>query len=78
LRKKDFGRNAILVALTGWGQEEHRRLSQFSGFDAHLTKPVDRESLARRVSALFEARTAAAHPPGPRLGMPPLVAVPEG
>jgi signal transduction histidine kinase len=78
LRKQAFGRNAILVALTGWGQEEHRRLSQFSGFDAHLTKPVDRETLARRVSALIEARRAAAHAPAPRLGLPPLVAVPEG
>ncbi|MGH8763400.1 MAG: hybrid sensor histidine kinase/response regulator, partial [Nitrosospira sp.] len=30
-----------LVALTGWGQEEDRRLSRASGFDYHLTKPVD-------------------------------------
>lgn len=30
-----------LVALTGWSQEEHRRRSAESGFDAHLLKPVD-------------------------------------
>lgn len=30
-----------LVALTGWGQEEDRRLSHNAGFDYHLTKPVD-------------------------------------
>ena len=30
-----------LVALTGWGQEEDRRRTHESGFDHHLTKPVD-------------------------------------
>lgn len=30
-----------LVALTGWGQEKDRRQSQESGFDHHLTKPVN-------------------------------------
>jgi PAS domain S-box-containing protein len=30
-----------LVALTGWGQEEDRRESKASGFDHHLTKPVN-------------------------------------
>jgi CheY-like chemotaxis protein len=41
----------ILVALTGWGQEEDRRRSQEAGFDHHLVKPVElsdlRELLAR-------------------------------
>jgi CheY-like chemotaxis protein len=32
---------AILVALTGYGQEEDRRQSQEAGFDTHLTKPAD-------------------------------------
>ncbi|MCC2971924.1 PAS domain S-box protein [Massilia sp. IC2-476] len=31
----------VLVALTGWGQAEDRRRTQASGFDHHLTKPVD-------------------------------------
>jgi CheY-like chemotaxis protein len=31
----------LLVALTGWGQEEDRRRSQEAGFDAHLVKPVN-------------------------------------
>lgn len=30
-----------LVALTGWGQEKYRRLSEEAGFDRHLVKPVD-------------------------------------
>jgi two-component system CheB/CheR fusion protein len=31
----------VLVAVTGWGQEEDRRRSRDAGFDDHLTKPVD-------------------------------------
>jgi CheY-like chemotaxis protein len=41
----------LLVALTGFGQENDRRRSREAGFDAHLVKPADlgllRELLAR-------------------------------
>jgi CheY-like chemotaxis protein len=36
---------AILVALTGYGEERHRRRAEESGFDHHMTKPVDLEKL---------------------------------
>jgi len=35
----------LIVALTGWGQEEDRRRTQAGGFDHHLTKPVDVDAL---------------------------------
>ncbi len=35
----------LLIALSGWGQEEDRRQSQAAGFDHHLVKPVDSEEL---------------------------------
>ena len=35
----------VLVALTGWGQDEDRRRSQEAGFDHHLTKPVELSAL---------------------------------
>jgi two-component system CheB/CheR fusion protein len=35
----------LLVALTGWGQESDRRATSASGFDYHLTKPVDLATL---------------------------------
>jgi signal transduction histidine kinase/CheY-like chemotaxis protein len=35
----------VLVALTGWGQEEDRRRSQEAGFNHHLVKPVDLSAL---------------------------------
>jgi CheY-like chemotaxis protein len=41
-----------LVALTGWGQDEDRRRTQESGFDHHLTKPVDIASLQGLLSSL--------------------------
>ena len=52
LREQPWGRDMILVALTGWGQDEDRRRSQAAGFDHHLVMPVTapalREALAGR------------------------------
>jgi PAS domain S-box-containing protein len=41
IRKQPWGRNMVLVALTGWGQREDRRRSKDAGFDHHLVKPAD-------------------------------------
>ncbi len=41
IRARSWGKHALLIALTGWGQEENRRRSHEAGFDAHLIKPVD-------------------------------------
>jgi PAS domain S-box-containing protein len=41
----DF-RTALLVAVTGYGQEDSRTRSRAAGFDHHLVKPVDPESLS--------------------------------
>jgi signal transduction histidine kinase/ActR/RegA family two-component response regulator len=38
--------DALLIALTGWGQEEHKQNAIEAGFDHHITKPVDLEHLA--------------------------------
>jgi PAS domain S-box-containing protein len=35
----------VLVAITGYGQEEDRRRAQTAGFDHHMTKPVDPAAL---------------------------------
>ncbi|HEV7913529.1 MAG TPA: ATP-binding protein, partial [Albitalea sp.] len=39
-RQTPDGARAMVVALTGWGQEEDRRRAIAAGFDHHLTKPV--------------------------------------
>jgi two-component system CheB/CheR fusion protein len=45
LREEVGLQDAILVALTGYGEDRHRRLSREAGFDHHLTKPVDASKL---------------------------------
>lgn len=41
LRKRDWAKETIFVAVTGWGQPDDRRRSLDAGFDYHLVKPVD-------------------------------------
>ena len=41
----------VLVALTGWGQDEDRRRSHEAGFDHHMVKPVDYAALTKLLSA---------------------------
>lgn len=42
-----------LVAITGYAQESDRKKTEAAGFQAHLTKPVDLENLARLLADLF-------------------------
>jgi PAS domain S-box-containing protein len=59
LRALPWGRSARLIALTGWGQVDDVQRSLQSGFDEHLTKPVDPELLLQRIMTLTrgEAKT---------------------
>ena len=50
IREMPWARDVVLVALTGWGQEQHRRRSAESGFNHHLTKPVELEVLQQILS----------------------------
>lgn len=52
LRQRPGVNNVLLVAMTGWGQEEDRRRSQEAGFDRHLVKPVEPEALQQLLAAL--------------------------
>ena len=40
---------AVIVAITGYGQDEDRRRSRAAGFDAHLVKPVNPDELVKLV-----------------------------
>ena len=40
------GASVLIVAITGWGQEDDRQRARDAGIDHHFTKPVDFESLA--------------------------------
>ena len=50
--RRGLGHGVIVVALTGFGREQDRDKAFQSGFDAHLTKPVDPKELARLLSEL--------------------------
>ena len=41
LRARPEGRDVIVVALTGWGQPQHRERTRLAGFDRHLVKPIE-------------------------------------
>jgi len=45
IRAQPWGADMLLVAQTGWGQEEDRRRTRQAGFDAHMTKPLDHSRL---------------------------------
>jgi len=42
----------VLVALTGWGQDEDRQRSNAARFDVHLVKPVDFETLKKPLAEI--------------------------
>jgi CheY-like chemotaxis protein/two-component sensor histidine kinase len=42
----------LLIAMTGYGQEEDRRKTREAGFDFHLVKPVDADELTRVLTRL--------------------------
>jgi PAS domain S-box-containing protein len=55
IREKPGGKRIMLIALTGWGQEEDRRKSAEAGFDVHLVKPIDLETLAKLLASTDDA-----------------------
>lgn len=53
IREQPSGSEIVLIALTGWGQEEDRRKSKESGFNAHIVKPVDHPELKKILDSLI-------------------------
>jgi PAS domain S-box-containing protein len=52
VRGKSWGKDIVVIALTGWGQEDDRRKSEEAGFNGHLVKPVDYDKLLELLSTL--------------------------
>lgn len=51
LRKEECCKDALIVAVSGYGQDEDRRRSKSAGFDFHLTKPLDHDALLSLLAA---------------------------
>jgi len=54
IRELPGGERIVVVALTGWGQEQDRRKSKEAGFNEHLVKPIEYGELMK---LLAECRT---------------------
>jgi CheY-like chemotaxis protein/nitrogen-specific signal transduction histidine kinase len=52
-RTQNWGRDAILVAITGWGQPEDQQRAASAGFDHHLTNPADYDQVRSLLERLF-------------------------
>jgi CheY-like chemotaxis protein len=55
VRRQRWGQEIVLVALTGWGQEEDKRKAAEAGFDHHFTKPVSPDDIAALMARLRAA-----------------------
>ena len=49
----------MLVAVTGWGQDEDRKRSERAGFDYHLTKPIHLYGLCTLLETLAARKPTA-------------------
>jgi CheY-like chemotaxis protein len=65
MRQEPALKDLLLVAMTGYGQDEDRRLSQAAGFNAHLVKPVDLNALRSVLDQLPEIARGESGPEQP-------------
>ena len=52
VREQPWGQDMVLIAATGWGQEEDKRRSREAGFHFHMVKPVDPAELEKLLAEL--------------------------
>jgi CheY-like chemotaxis protein len=53
IRAQPWSASMVLIAQTGWGQEEDQRRSKEAGFNFHLVKPVDPTDLEKLLAGLL-------------------------
>ncbi|HEV2268107.1 MAG TPA: PAS domain S-box protein [Steroidobacteraceae bacterium] len=58
IRGTSWGRRALLIAITGWGQEQDKQRALAAGFDQHLTKPIDPNGLEGLLQRAAVQRTS--------------------
>jgi PAS domain S-box-containing protein len=59
--RSELGPDVVLVALTGWGQEEDQNRARAAGFDHHLTKPADPDVVERLIASAAPAAGPRGH-----------------
>ena len=63
LRRAPWATNLLLVAVTGWGQDEDKQRALEAGFDHHLTKPMEPDELERLLQSIAQRADPGAVPP---------------
>ena len=63
IRAQGWGARMLLVALTGWGQDEDKRRASEAGFDRHFTKPMGPADLEKLLEELADGTRAQSDPP---------------
>ena len=61
IRQQRWGKDMVLVALTGWGQDEDKQRATAAGFDQHFTKPINPTDLEQLLANLQAYSTARDH-----------------
>lgn len=56
IREYPWAENILIIAVTGWGQQEDRRKSAEAGFDVHMVKPVDLAELMNVIAQEHDGR----------------------
>lgn len=59
IRAQSWGGEIMLIALTGWGQQQDRQRTQDAGFNAHLTKPVNYNTIMELLENITPAAVSA-------------------
>lgn len=57
IRAHEWGKRIVLIAVTGWGQDEDRRRSHEAGFNWHMVKPVDPSALTKLLVSMSPEQT---------------------
>ena len=63
IRAQPWGKDLMLVAVSGWGQEEDLHKSRDAGFNHHIVKPVDHDILMKLIAALPASTNPSQQPP---------------
>ena len=53
MRDRSWGNSVVLIAVTGWGQDQDKRRAEEAGFNHHLVKPADPRTLLELITEVI-------------------------
>lgn len=62
--RRDLYSTALFIALSGYGQQEHKRMAREAGFDYHLTKPILVSEIEELLNIPKAGARSVGHPTG--------------